>query len=57
MGVQKEQSIESLVEALREQTEANKHLANSIAMLASALAEQVDEEPVMDTYLDGSRAQ
>lgn len=50
------QSIEQLVRAIEAQTEAINNLANSNALLASAIADQLDDQAQSSVYLDGSDA-
>lgn len=54
-----ESEIRSLVQAIRQQTEAISMLANSNAMLAQAIADSYDEgdESGPRQYLDGTSAQ
>jgi hypothetical protein len=56
VSVQDESEICDLVRAIEAQTKAITQLANSNAMIAQALAEQIDdgEEEEHTTYLDGS---
>lgn len=56
MSESERQSIESLVRAIEAQTEAINNLANSNALLASAIADQLDDEIPCGVYLDGSNA-
>ncbi|WKT59119.1 hypothetical protein Q2E61_09280 [Microbulbifer thermotolerans] len=56
MSESERQSIDSLVRAIEAQTEAINNLANSNALLASAIADQLDDEVPGGVYLDGSNA-